>query len=60
MKLEIKIDLNNEAFVDDMREEIEKCLSQVTGEKYGYSVYWHTWQNIKDSNGNTVGQWRIK
>lgn len=56
-KLTIEIVLDNDAFLVDRNTEIRRCLVQVQQQIEMTNMPQGT---LRDSNGNTVGAWRIK
>ena len=53
--LKIKIETKNQAFEDNLEEEIEECLrASIDMFRAGYVDF-----NIHDSNGNPVGSFKL-
>lgn len=55
MDFVVQFEMDNDAFVEDMRAETVRVLGEVSrrvewGQDYG---------NVKDVNGNTIGRWSI-
>jgi len=52
MNLIIRINLDNDAFQDDLEAELENCMEQI---QWHFEKHVHRNFNLTDSNGDTVG-----
>jgi len=60
MKLQLWIDLDNDALTDET--EVTRILQRV-GKDYEQAVredYFSDFYNIRDTNGNTIGEWSVE
>mgnify|MGYP003622501111 CR=1 FL=1 len=61
LEFRLKIYLGNDAFSDDPRPEIARILNQLVNRILESDLYdLRNYQSIRDTNGNSVGQFAIK
>lgn len=57
----VRISLENDAFEGDPLPDIRRILQDLIDDSYNYEVkHLNNYKNLKDINGNTVGQFAIK
>jgi len=67
MKLKIEIDLNNDSMIDSNYDEISMIflihsldIIEECKKKRNKPIFKDYYHNIKDVNGNSIGQWTLK
>lgn len=56
---ELKINTDNSAFVEDFHGEMQKTFARALDQITRGDWLNGKWSNVRDTNGNTVGQMRI-